>query len=325
MLRKSVSAIECSQNGKKFILTTLNSKVLKEMCFVSRKKEDPLKGFQRLLNKKRARDIATYLDKENGIIPSVLVISAQDNTRIRYDNSTLKLSFEIVEEGFLVIDGQHRLYGLVEAENDYDMPVVLFSDLKTTDEVKLFIDINTTQKGVPSALILDIKNQAGTETKIEERQRELFNKINEESVIAGYLLANESKAGKISRTVFNGSTRYIFENSAVSEMGDDIIYQTIKNYLEAVDHVFKMSGSKDARITKTVLFKSVMTIFNEICEKCLIKYNNVKVESFTDYMEALRDLNFEEYTGTNKATENRIVSDIRSLLKETVQLSGDMF
>lgn len=325
MLRTSINAIECAQNDKSFIITVMNSNILKQMCFVSRKKEDTIKGFQRLLNTKRAKDIAAYLDNVKGIIPSAIIVSAQDNTKLRFDKQNSKVSFETTKDGLLVIDGQHRLYGLIEAKGEYEIPVVIFNNLKSSEEVKLFIDINTTQKGVPTALILDIKNQAGTETKLEERQRDLFYKLNTDSVLAGYLLPNESKQGKISRTVFNGSTKDIFENSPVSDMGDGIIYKTVKNYLEAIDVIFKESKDKDARLNKTILFKAVMDLFNEVCEKCLIKYKNLKVESFIDYMDSIRDLNFGEYTGTNKATENRIVNDMRSMLRETLQMDEDMF
>lgn len=325
MARKSLNAIKCKQNGKDFLLSTINSDILKEMCFVSRKKEDPIKGFQRLLNAKRAKKIATYLDDEKGIIPSALIVSAQDNANIRYDSKTKKVSFEITPDSLLVIDGQHRLYGLFEAKESYEVPVIIFDSLNSSDEVKLFIDINTTQKGVPTALILDIKNQAGTETKLEERQRILFDRINKDSVLAGYLLPNESRTGKISRTVFNNSTKVIFENGPVSDMGDDIIFKTLCNYLEAIDFVFKQSENSNARLNKTILFKACISIFNEVCEKCLIKNKDLKVESLINYLEPLEQLNFDEYTGTNKATENRIVVDMRNLLKENISINEDMF
>lgn len=325
MSRISVSAIKCEQNNFTFYIASLNSSILKEMCFVSRKKEEPIRGFQRLLNKKRAKDIACYLDQTKGVIPSALILSAQDNAKLRYDRKSKKLSFERIKDSFLVIDGQHRLYGLLEAQHDYEIPVTVFSDLNTSSEVKLFIDINTTQKGVPTALILDIKGQAGTETKLEERQRELFDKLNKDSALAGYLLANESKAGKISRTVFNSSTKSLFEGGPVSDLGDDAIYKTVKNYLEAVDILFKQTENPNARINKTVLFKSIMIIFNEVCEKCLIKYKNVKVESLIEYLYPIQQLNFEEYTGTNNATVNKIVNDLRNLLKEKVELNEEMF
>lgn len=324
-MRKSINALECVQNRKRFYLVSMNSDDLKEMCFVSRKKEDPIKGFQRLLNKKRAKSIANYLDEEKGVIPSVIIVSAQDNAQMRFDSKSSKLSFEKASESMLVIDGQHRLYGLFDAVNSYEIPVVIFTDLTSAEEVRLFIDINTTQKGVPSALILDIKNQAGTETKLEERQRLLFDQLDKDSVISGYLLRNESKTGKISRTVFNASTKAIYESGPVATYNDNIIYKTIKNYLEAVDYVFKISGNKEARINKTILFKSIMAIFNDVCEKCLIKYKDLKVESFKDYLDPLKELNYDEYTGTNKATESKIISDMKNLLKEPMLVDEDMF
>jgi len=324
-MRKSVSALECTQNKKKFYVATMESNDLKDMCFVSRRKEEPIKGFQRLLDKKRAKRIATYLDDEKGVIPSAIILSAQDNAKIRYESKPQKISFEKCAESMLVIDGQHRLYGLFDANNSYEIPVIIFVGLTSSEEVRLFIDINTTQKGVPSALILDIKSQAGTETKLEERQRKLFDQLDNDSVLSGYLLRNESKAGKISRTVFNGSTKAIFETGPVSSSNDKIIYMTVKNYLEAVDYVFKLSGSTNARINKTILFKAVMSIFNDVCEKCLIKYKDLKVDSLKDYLDPLKELNYDEYTGTNKATESKIIGDMKNALKEPVVVDEDMF
>ena len=210
MSRISIKALVCKQNQKSFYVSVMNSNDLRTMCFVSRKNQDSKKGFQRLLNVKRAKAIAAYLDNGEGVIPPALILSAQPLAQIHYDSDSFDLTMERKENTLLVLDGQHRLYGLYEAEKAYDIPVVIFSDLNTQEEIRQFIDINTTQKGVPTALLLDIKSQAGTETKIEERQRILFDKLNSNSVLAGYLLQNESKSGKISRTTFNQATKAIF-------------------------------------------------------------------------------------------------------------------
>lgn len=325
MARISVNALQCVQNNKTFYLATLNSDLLKEMCFVTRKKEDPQKGFQRLLSEKRAKNIAIYMDEEKGVIPSALILSAQDNASIRYDKTKSKLSFEKATNSLMVIDGQHRLFGFYESKESYEIPVIIFANLTTTEEVKLFIDINTTQKGVPTALILDIKNQAGTETKLEEKQRELFDKLNNDSVLAGFLLPNESKTGKISRTVFNSSTKQIFENGVMASHSLNIIYNTVKNYLEAIDRVFKETENPNAKINKTIIFKAIFAVFNEVCEKCLLKYKDLKVESLLDCVSPLSELNFDEYIGTNKATETKIINDIRKLLRDPIQIDEGMF
>lgn len=320
-----IHAIRCKQNNSTFYVTVINGEILKKMCYVSRKKEDREKGFQRLLNPKRARDIATYLDEKKGKIPSAIIVSAQFDTKLTFNKEDNTISFFDVENGFLVIDGQHRLFGLIESKYNYEMPVVIFNDLNSNDEVKLFIDINTTQKGVPAALILDIKNQAGTESNLEERQRKLFDKINEESVLAGFLIPNESKTGKISRTVFNSSTKNIYTDSIISDKGDEVIFKVLSNYFEAIDKVFKSTGNKNARLNKSVLFKSVMDIFNDICEKCYNTSGNFKVESFTEILSPLSDLNFDSYTGTNKAAQKSIVTEMKTLLRDTMTINEDMF
>ena len=57
----------------------------------------------------------------------------------------------------------------------------------------------------------------------------------------------------------------------------------------------------------------------------MAEYGNLKVASFTEYLKPLQYLEYDEYTGTNKATEARIISDIKSALRESVTLDEDMF
>ncbi|MEG0597696.1 MAG: DGQHR domain-containing protein [Oscillospiraceae bacterium] len=106
----STRALTCTQNGVSFFVSVMNSQELKKMCFVSRKKEDAKKGFQRLLSEKRAREIANYLDSEKGIIPPALILSAQPTAQLAFDNAQLNLTMENSKGTLLVLDGQHRLY-----------------------------------------------------------------------------------------------------------------------------------------------------------------------------------------------------------------------
>lgn len=325
MEMKEVYAIECTQNDRKFYSTVLNSKDLKEVCFISRRDENPEKGFQRLLNKTRASKISEYLDKNKGVIPSAVILSAQDTVDIKYNKKAKKLSFEIQAESFLIIDGQHRLYGLYEAKEFYEIPVIIFTGLSTTDEVNLFIDINTTQKGVPSALLLDIKELAAKETKVEEKQRALFNALAQESPLAGYLSSSKSITGKISRSAFNEATECIFTNGPLCKENMKILILGVKNYLTAVENVFSEIESEGARINKTVIFKAIFQIFNEVCTKSLQENGNLKVESLYESLVPISLLDYSQYTGTNKATVNKIVADMRSELSKKISVSEDMF
>ena len=294
------------------------------MCFVSRKKEDPQKGFQRLLSEKRAKEIANYLDTERGIIPPALILSAQPAAQLIYDDEHHELTMEKAKDTLLVLDGQHRLYGLMNASAEYEMPVVIFDSLTSQQEVREFIDINTTQKGVTTALILDIKGQAGKESKVEERQRILFDSLKSESVLSGYLSPNESGKGKISRTSFNQATKAIFETGSLATKNDEFIAGCVRNYLSALDSIFKRSESPDAKLSKNIIFRSFTYLFNEIFDRCYSKYENFKVDNIIEFLMPLTNLEYSRYTGTNKATEAKIMQEVRSALREEITIKEDI-
>ena len=235
-------SIDCKQNNITFYVSILPSEVLKNICFVSRREEDSAKGFQRSLNETRAKDIAKYLDDFKGVIPSAIILSAQDISKFHFDKDKNDVVFVQAPNSFMVLDGQHRLYGLLKARHQYEMPVIIFNNLNTADEVKLFIDINTTQKGVPSTLLLDIKNLTGRESKKEDKQRQLFDRLNINSVLAGYLSASKSKTGYITRVSFNSATNELFESGFFQDKDIDTIFKGVKNYLQAAEKIFKRSN-----------------------------------------------------------------------------------
>ena len=139
------------------------------------------------------------------------------------------------------------------------------------------------------------------------------------------MLSNESKAGKISRTTFNSATKMIFESGPVSSQSDEKIYRAVKNYLEAVVTIFRMSEKDSAKITKNIFFKAFLSMFNDVIEKCISTYGNIRTESLVTYMRPLKDLPYDDYTGTNKTTETRITNDIKNALRPTVELGEEVF
>jgi len=324
MKKKNFNAIECKQNDKSFYIASIDNKTLKDICFISRVDEDREKGFQRLLNETRARKIAQYLDEDKMTIPSALILSAQKKAKLEYKNG--KINFEPLKDSFLVIDGQHRLYGYFLSKKLYDVPVVIYNKLELTDEVVLFVDINTTQKGVPAAMLLDIKRLTGKESTIEEKQRKLFDLLNEESVLSGLLSPTISVTGKISRKAFNDSTKTVFTDSFFNNENDiQIIYKAVKNYLKAVELVLNDSKSKNARLNKMVIFKSVFKIFNHVVTSCLNEHYDLKVNSLIKILEPISVINYDSYVGTSGALIAKIEKDMMKELQKRPEFKEDMF
>jgi DGQHR domain-containing protein len=146
------------QNQHRFYFSTIPVDDLFPCCFVARRQEEPVTGFQRNLNESRADDIGAYLVKGQGSIPSNIVLSAQDVAKFAYTHKTKSISFARIPKAFLVLDGQHRLWGYQKCSHRHRVPVAIYEGLSRAEEAKLFIDINTNQRGVPAALLLDIKH-----------------------------------------------------------------------------------------------------------------------------------------------------------------------
>ena len=151
----SVSLVR--QGDHKFYSLTLPSELLGDTCYVVNREEDPLDGFQRELDAKRATEIAAYIDRGLGTIPSSIILSAQEEADLKYDSKKKTISFLKIPKAFLIIDGQHRVYGFMKAKSAIRVPVIIYAELSKRDETRLFIDINSKQKGVPTELLLDIR------------------------------------------------------------------------------------------------------------------------------------------------------------------------
>ncbi|MEO0332716.1 MAG: DGQHR domain-containing protein, partial [Bacteroidota bacterium] len=170
----SYAAVLISQGKHRFYSLAMPSDTLAQTCFVSTRYDDPAEGFQRSLNKGRAKEIADYIDEGLGTIPTAIILSAQEESDFEYNSSTKTLSFKRVPKAFLILDGQHRVYGFTLANTAVRVPVIIYNGLSRRDETRLFIDINTKQRPVPNELLLDIKSLAEYENDLEAILREVF-------------------------------------------------------------------------------------------------------------------------------------------------------
>ena len=174
--RYSVSLV--TQGKHRFYTLTVPSKVLASTCFVTTRFDDPIEGFQRRLDEGRAKQIAEYIDEGLGTIPNSIVLSAQNDAELKVIGRGKTIQFRNIQKAFLILDGQHRVYGFSLARTSLRVPVVIYNGLSKRDESRLFIDINTKQRPVPNELLLDIKNLAEYENDDEHQLRELYDLFN---------------------------------------------------------------------------------------------------------------------------------------------------
>jgi len=284
-LRYSVSLV--TQVAKRFHTLTMPSNILAKTCFVSTREEDPIKGFQRLLDEKRAKDIAHYIDDGLGSIPTSIVLSAQPEAELKVIGKGKTIEFTYTPKAFLILDGQHRVFGFSKTKTALRVPVVIYNGLSRKDESRLFIDINTKQRPVPSELLLDIKKLAEYDTDIEELLREIFDTFDQDSSspLIGLLSPAKRSKNKISRTTFNAAVKPLVPIFADKE--DYEIYEALSSYLTAFLTGFKGIDA-DKLITNPTVFRAVMQLFKEVGQRVKDRFGaNYTTDNFYEVLEPM--------------------------------------
>ena len=170
-LRASVPALRGTFGRKRFYQFAIEPERLLKLAYVSHRAkidEEAIGTYQRLLKKNRLKDIAQHINETGGVFPTNVVVNFRQAKALRFDQSGPSgddptvlgtLHLPNTYKCAWVIDGQHRLYGfsLSEMASKGKIPVLAFDGLDPTDEVKLFVDINTKQVRVPRSLLVQLE------------------------------------------------------------------------------------------------------------------------------------------------------------------------
>jgi len=139
---------------------------LLKISYISHKatSSNDLDTYKRMVKPSRLKKIAEYID-DGGQFPTNIVINFKTKNRLKFnkietfENSTFgTLTLPGQYGAAWVIDGQHRLYGFAFSERgkNHVVPVLAYENLPTTEEMRLFVDINCEQVKVPRSLLHEI-------------------------------------------------------------------------------------------------------------------------------------------------------------------------
>ena len=311
------------QNAHRFYFATIPVDDLFPYCFVSRRSEEPRAGFQRTLAESRADDIASYLRSGTGSIPTNIVLSAQSDASFTYTRRTKSITFTRTQRAFLVIDGQHRLWGYQKCKKRHRVPVAIYDGLDRAQEARLFIDINTNQRGVPAALLLDIKQIAEIESMREQILRDIFDRLSSDpsSPLVGKLSPAKSIAGKISRVTFNKSVGAVLDAGVIQGMDNDGRYRLVLNYLNAFDA--ELTDKK--MLVRSAFFEAVFELFDEVVRVTISAHGNAKPISLALVIRPLAQIDFSSALGGRTTlTKKALTNLMQTTLRQTIRISEDM-
>jgi DGQHR domain-containing protein len=171
-----VPAIRTKLGGTRAYLFIAPPSRLLPVAFVNhRGLRDPegAPSYQRVLKRSRLKEIGKYLDA-GGYFPNCITVNFQKSPRF---DQTASIEDRQIAFGDLylpdrfksvwVIDGQHRLYGFTEADEEarHALPVLAFEKLPRTEEAELFTTVNSKQQRVAPGLLDELAGELRWESE----------------------------------------------------------------------------------------------------------------------------------------------------------------
>lgn len=176
----SVSAIQIRQPLGEFLIATIPSKRLCEITYFDVRrmlKERDIEtylGIQRPLRQDRVDQLQSYVRTVDACFPTAVIL-AVDSRSANFDSTTNKLTLrnDPNPDGDLdpiyyrniakVLDGQHRIAGLMGYEkDDFEVNVSIFVDIDIEDQAYIFSTVNLAQTKVNRSLAYDLSELTKT-------------------------------------------------------------------------------------------------------------------------------------------------------------------
>ncbi|MCK7313950.1 DGQHR domain-containing protein [Enterobacter bugandensis] len=309
-------------------VTVLDAKELYKIATVSRADDDPDRGYQRLLNKSRAQDIASYINSGN-IIPGSIILSAQNGCTVSFDDKKNLLSIDTDDGDLFIIDGQHRLYGASLCEDSVYLPVCIFTGLNLQQEVQYFLDINSNQKGVPKTLRIELLKFLSEPDSKDAIRNKLFNDLNTDvnSPLYGKTTATVSAPGKLSHVPFQTALDPLLEGSVFKNLNYEQKKALLINYLNAIERILREIEQSSSRLTTSAFFQAVFKIFEPVCSLSLLHFKNYKEESLYEILLGIKRIDFDRHSGSNQQAISAMsteMQDLISLHSSTLDTPNDL-
>lgn len=278
-LDNKIPAIEGKMGGHTYYSFSIEPDKLLKIGYVlhrNKANENMMPTYQRLIKKKRLKEIHKFVDEDGGYFPNSLIINivTPKNRKLVFDLSANQSGNAISRIGILhlpkryrsayIIDGQHRLYGYANSNFKFSntVPVVALVNLERSEQVKLFMQINENQKPVSK----DLRNTLDSDLLWDSENR-----------------LDQMKALKSRIAINLGENRKspLYGRISIGEDKKDISTQQIKITLSKTDFLGKVKPKEIERLG---------TFYTGNLEKAYNSLSDFLFKSFAYLKQGLEDL-----------------------------------
>src|SRR6266478_765401 len=321
-------AVRVKQGLLKLYATSLRVEHLLTKNFYDIERLDPDnpndKGFQRLLNKARAKKLAEYIlagyENQDAFLPTSIFLATDKD--VHFDPIANMITFDTDRMGpFSVVDGQHPIEGLRFAAEknpniqDYEIPVNIAVNLPKIAQMCHFLIVNTTQKSVDAAVEQRIYARLSEALTIEDVPslpkwvRRTVESGDDEQALRMVDYLNDTLGSP-----WFGKIRMANENSKTATINQRSFVKAIKKYVLTANNPMSQQSTERREKIFFNYWKAIANLLDVERETVLYKYNGIELFSrfSTPLFMKLQNM------------DNFQVSTIEKVLSETFEnLDGD--
>lgn len=246
------------------------------------------KGYQRLLNKARAKKLADYIiagqETRDAFLPTSIFIATEKHISFNPSNNTIDIDIDEVAP-FNVVDGQHRVEGLKMAcEKDprvleFEVPVNIAINLPEIAQMCHFLIVNTTQKSVEEGVAQRIRarlTQAFGVADMPNLPKWIFNSVQkgeDEKALQFVDFLNSELDSP-----WNNRIRMANEENSEGSINQKSFVKAIKKYVIVANNPIIATESVDKQLRIFLNYWKAITNIIGIDEPTvLFKYNGVEL------------------------------------------------
>ena len=319
---QNYKCIIANQSGVDLVCFKIKAKELWKVVEINKRDDDKKTGYQRVLSASRRKAISDYFDNGN-VIPNNILISFDSKVKLKTDKSEIIIPNEKV--GW-VIDGQHRLAGANEAENDVELIVVAFLDLSIEQQVRQFITINNEGKGVPTSLLYDLLDYLPPRKTVKdvaiERAVDIANKMkkDEESPFYGRIaIVSAPKKGEISLTNFVRKIQVLVnrEKGKFNLYTFDEQYGILNNYFKSLFQSFPQESEPlNSIFFLTIGFGAMTNVIGSVFDYTMKNHSGFRIIDINKTFKEVEDFDFNDFRklGSGNAAEIQAGNDFKVTL-----------
>ncbi|MEK7919214.1 DGQHR domain-containing protein [Burkholderia contaminans] len=310
--------LEAEQNGHKLHLFFAPAKEIYSFVSVNQKEEDADEGYQRAASPARTSAITRFVNSGNVIPLSILITLEKKAATFDKGEITIKAG----KKSGWVIDGQHRLIGSMNANDDVLLPVVAFIGLSIDEQIQQFVTVNKEAKGVPTSLYYSLLKKLPPKLSPAELAKEraadiaLALRADENSPFSARIVSTTApKNGQLSLVNFVRKIAPIIREDTgllgTYNLEDQV--KIIDNFYVALRNVFPTDfASADPVFFQTIGFGGLFNFFPTLFSFTLGEKQSFAIADVTEVLGAISHVDVSQWkkSGTGNAAEISLGKDL---------------